>query len=163
MKLLSDYDVLVAFYSAFARGDVEGMRLRYADDVVFSDPMFPHLHGQDVWAMWKMLVTQMVNLRVTINELEMRDGFGHASWQADYTYSRTHRRVSHRVCSRLAFEDGNIIRHADSFDLRRWIGMALGPTGQLFGWLGPMQDCVRLTAAAALQDYMMKGGGQDEP
>jgi hypothetical protein len=52
------------------------------------------------------------------------------------------------------FQDGKIVRHVDNFDLWKWSRMALGFSGTVGGWLGPVQTKIRETANRALTKYI---------
>ena len=44
---------ITAFYEAFSKGGVEEMLSSYHDDIVFEDPAFGQLKGEEAKAMWK--------------------------------------------------------------------------------------------------------------
>jgi ketosteroid isomerase-like protein len=146
------------FYEAFDAHDAERMVGCYADDVAFSDPVFPRLRGDQARAMWRMLCERGKDLRVAVSRVEADDAHGSADWEADYTFSATGRRVHNRIVARFEFRGGRIVRHADDFDLWRWSGMALGLKGRLLGWLPPVQASVRRQAGASLEAFMKKRG-----
>ena len=52
------------FYDAFAARDAATMGACYHDEIVFSDPAFPHLVGAEARGMWAMLVARGKDLRV---------------------------------------------------------------------------------------------------
>jgi ketosteroid isomerase-like protein len=142
------------FYAAFGRRDAEGMIACYAPDVVFSDPVFPALRGDEARAMWRMLCARGKDLRVEASGIEADDASGKAHWEAWYTFSGTGQKVHNVIDATFSFEGGKIARHTDAFDLRRWAGMALGWKGKLLGWLPPMQGAVRKKADAGLRAFM---------
>jgi len=146
------------FYEAFNRHDAEAMARAYADDVVFSDPVFTELHGEEARSMWRMLCERGKDLRLTASDIQADDTTGRAHWEAHYTFSATGQRVHNIIEARFVFRDGKIVRHTDSFDLRRWAGMALGWKGKLLGWLPPLQNAVRKQADKGLRIYMKKRG-----
>jgi ketosteroid isomerase-like protein len=146
------------FYAALDAHQGERMAACYADDVAFSDPVFPLLRGDQARAMWRMLCERGRDLRVTARRIEADDATGSAAWDADYTFSATGRVVHNRIEARFVFRDGLIVTHTDDFDLWRWAGMALGLKGRLLGWLPPVQDAVRRQAAAALEAWMVRRG-----
>jgi len=47
--------IIEKFYSAFQQLDYRGMQNCYSDDIVFSDPVFLLLRGNEAKAMWEML------------------------------------------------------------------------------------------------------------
>lgn len=146
-------ELITRFYSAFQRLDHAAMKACYHADATFSDPVFRDLRGPQVGAMWHMLCTAAKNFSLTFGDVEAEDARGSANWEARYSYSKTGRNVVNRIHADFEFRDGLIFRHRDSFDLHRWMGMALGPVGTLLGWLPPMQAKVRTAAAAGLAKF----------
>jgi ketosteroid isomerase-like protein len=148
--------VLRDFYDAFGRLDAEGMVVHYADDVEFSDPVFQTLHGDEAKGMWRMLCSRAKGLKVVASAIEGDDTSGKAHWDADYPFSATGRMVHNRIDASFTFRDGKIVRHADTFDLWKWSGMALGLPGKLLGWSPPMQNKIRKGAKEGLAAFMKK-------
>ena len=144
------------FYSCFNTRDGEGMAACYAPDAEFSDPVFPGLKGAEVGAMWRMLCARAADLQVVVSNVSADDAAGGAHWDADYTFSKTGRKVHNRIDARFEFRNGRIVRHVDSFDLWRWTRMALGAKGVLVGWLPPVQAAIRAEARKGLDAFMRK-------
>lgn len=148
--------MIEGFYAAFAARDAEGMVACYADDVVFSDPVFPNLRGDEARGMWRMLCARAKDLRVESSGIDADDTTGRAHWEAYYTFSATGEQVHNIIDARFEIRGGKITRHVDTFDLRRWAGMALGWKGKLFGWAPPLQNAVRKQADKGLRAYLAK-------
>ena len=148
--------VLRDFYDAFGRRDAEAMVVHYADDVEFSDPVFPALRGDEARGMWRMLCARAKDLKVVASAIDADDNTGKAHWDADYLFSATGRMVKNRIDASFTFRDGKIVRHTDQFDLWKWSGMALGVPGKLLGWSPPLQNKIRRTAADGLAAYLKK-------
>ena len=144
------------FYDAFGRGDAEAMVAHYADDVEFSDPVFPMLRGDEARGMWRMLTSRAKDLKVVASAIDADATSGQAHWDADYTFSATGRLVKNRIDASFIFRDGKIVRHIDRFDLWKWSGMALGLPGKLMGWSPPIQNKIRRGAAEGLAAFMKK-------
>jgi ketosteroid isomerase-like protein len=141
------------FYTCFQRRDAAGMGSCYGDGVVFSDPVFTHLEGEDARAMWRMLCARANDLTVRFDNVVADDRQGRAHWEAEYTYSATGRRVHNIIEASFEFAGGRIVTHTDQFDLWRWMRMALGAKGTLLGWLGPVQATVRKMAGRSLDKF----------
>lgn len=146
------------FYESFQRHDAEGMVACYHPDVTFSDPVFTDLRGGRARAMWRMLVERGKDLELEFSGVEANDTEGRAHWEARYTFSGTKRPVHNIIDATFRFEGGKIVHHQDRFDLWRWMRMALGPAGALFGWLPPMQNAVRKKGAKGLDDFIASRG-----
>ena len=143
------------FYEAFSQRDAAAMSACYHPDVHFTDPVFPDLKGFEAAAMWHMLCEQGKDLRIEHSQVDADDGSGTAHWDAFYTFGGKHK-VENRIDAAFTFQDGRIIRHVDTFDLRRWSGMALGLPGKLFGWAPMLHDQVRKQANVGLRRYIKK-------
>jgi ketosteroid isomerase-like protein len=144
------------FYTAFQARDAEGMRSVYADDNVFSDPVFGELHGPQVGAMWAMLCGRSKDLSLNFTGVQADDERGRARWDARYTFTQTGRKVHNIIHAHFEFRDGRIVRHRDSFSFWRWARQALGPAGLLLGWTPVIRARVRLKACDSLTTYMQK-------
>lgn len=146
------------FYAAFARRDAEAMARCYHDEVFFSDPAFPKLHGEEARDMWRMLVARAPDLEIVLEEASADAEGGRARWTARYTFSKTGRRVENRIAAMFAFRDGRIVRHYDSFGFWRWAAQALGPLGRFLGWSLLVKWLVRREAARGLERFREKRG-----
>jgi len=130
---MSNKELIDKFYSAFQNIDSETMGSCYHPDVVFTDPAFGTLNGDRAKAMWKMLCISGKDLKVIYNNVSSDDNTGSAHWEADYTFSKTGRKVHNEIDAQFKFKDGLIIEHTDDFNLRKWAGQALGFKGKLLG------------------------------
>jgi ketosteroid isomerase-like protein len=144
------------FYDAFTRRDAEGMAACYADDIAFSDTVFPMLRGTEAGDMWRMLLARATDLDVKLDRATGDDGGGSAQWTARYTFSRTGLPVVNVIQASFAFRDGRIVRHIDSFPFWRWAAQALGPVGKYLGWFPPVKAKVRREAAKGLAQFRAK-------
>ena len=146
--------LVTRFYEALQRRDAEAMAACYTPDARFSDPVFQDLSGGEVGDMWRMLLLgARDDFRFTFRDVQANDYSGSAHWEADYTFSRTGRKVHNAATARFVFRDGKIERHSDDFDYRAWLAQALGPVGKLFGGMRQVQDKVRKDAARRLKEY----------
>jgi ketosteroid isomerase-like protein len=139
------------FYDAFAARDAAAMNACYAPDVVFEDPAFGELHGEQVRAMWKLLCARAEDLQIAASGIEADERRGRAHWDAIYTFSQTGRRVHNKIDARFEFRDGLIAVHRDRFDFWAWSRQALGVPGLLLGWTPFLRHKVRAQARAGLR------------
>jgi ketosteroid isomerase-like protein len=149
-------ELIETFYAAFQRRDAEAMVACYAPDVWFSDPVFHDLRGPRAGAMWRMLTARASSLEVTFRDVRANDHVGSAHWEARYVFSATGRSVHNVIDARFELRDGKITRHADTFDLWRWAGMALGAKGKLLGWAPPIKNAIHKTAMRGLEAFEAK-------
>ena len=151
----SNAEVISRFYTAFQQLDAAGMNACYSEDIVFSDPAFGLLHGEEVRAMWEMLCKNARDFSLTFSEIQaIDDEYSTCRWTATYTFSQSGNKVVNHIKAFMRFRDGKIIEHSDAFRFSKWAGQALGWKGQLFGWLGWMQRAVQRKAKRKLEEFM---------
>lgn len=149
-------ELIHTFYTAFQRKDGAAMAACYDSEATFSDPVFVGLKGAQVGSMWQMLCERGKDLTLAFNNVQANDETGSAHWEADYSFSRSGRKVHNVIEAAFVFRNGKILKHTDSFDLWRWAGMALGLQGQLLGWAPPVQAAIRKNAMDGLESYMQR-------
>jgi hypothetical protein len=146
------------FYSAFQVYDAEGMCACYQPDVIFSDPVFGRLAGPRAVAMWEMLCSRATDLKIRFEVFQADDTSGRAHWEAWYSFGPKRRPVHNVVEAAFVFRAGLISQHMDTFDLRRWARMALGPIGLLLGWTPLLRSKIRQDALRGLRRYQQSTG-----
>jgi ketosteroid isomerase-like protein len=142
------------FYRAFADRDADGMAACYTADIVFEDPAFGELHGDEARGMWRMLCARAKDLQLTHSDVVADEARGHAHWEAIYTFSQTGRRVHNKIDADFVFRDGLIAEHRDRFDFWAWSRQALGLPGMLLGWTPFLRGKVRTQAKAGLRKFL---------
>ena len=147
--------VIERFYSAFQQLDYKAMNDCYHEDVIFSDPVFLILKGDEVRSMWEMLCKNAKNFSLTFSDIEQLDEeYATCKWVASYTFSKTGNKVTNNIKAFMRLKDGKIIEHSDAFRLSTWIGQALGWKGVWFGWTGFMKRAVQKNARKNLERFM---------
>lgn len=121
------------FYTAFAKKDWQTMQSCYHQDVIFEDPAFGQLKGDDARKMWKMLCEQGKDLELSYKNVSYSDTTGSVNWEAKYTFSKTGRKVHNIIGASFELNNGLITKHIDQFNLHKWAGQALGLSGKLLG------------------------------
>lgn len=155
----SNEDIINRFYSAFQKLDYQTMNDCYGEDIVFSDPVFMVLNGDEVRSMWEMLCKNAKDFSLTYSNVQMLDEeYATCNWVATYTFSKTGKKVVNRIKAYMKFYEGKIIEHSDAFRLSTWIGQALGWKGVLFGWTGFMKRAVQKNARKNLMKFIEKKG-----
>jgi ketosteroid isomerase-like protein len=143
------------FYTAFQQRDFQTMNDCYTEDIVFSDPVFMLLRGDEVRSMWEMLCKNAKDFSLTFSDIVSEDDeYYTCKWVATYTFSKTGRKVVNNVKAFMRLRDGKIAEHSDAFRLSTWISQALGWKGVMFGWMGWMKRKVQLSARKSLSQYM---------
>lgn len=154
---MDNLKVIHNFYNAFAKGKSDEMVSYYHPDVIFEDPVFGVLKGEEAKAMWKMLLNRSKgNLRVTFSDVKVVRNSGEAKWEAVYPFGPDKRMVHNKIQAEFEFKDGKIIRHTDKFDLWKWSRMALGIKGTLLGWSPLVQNKIKSQSKALLTKFLEK-------
>jgi ketosteroid isomerase-like protein len=150
----SNVSVIDNFYNAFARLDADAMARCYHPEIVFSDPVFGTLKGDQAAKMWRMLIERSGGkLAIRHFNVDADERNGSADWVANYTFSATGRKVENRIHARFGFSDGLIIRHDDRFNFWKWSRQAFGLSGLLLGWTSFMKKKVAVQARLSLSRY----------
>ena len=151
----SNAELITRFYTAFQQKDYNGMNACYSDDIVFSDPAFGLLRGEEAKFMWEMLCKNAKDFSLTFSDIELLDEeYATCKWTATYTFSQTGRKVVNRIKAFMKLKDGKIIEHSDAFPLSKWAAQALGWKGQLFGWMGWMKRAIQKKARKNLVAFI---------
>ena len=66
-------DVIRRFYTAFQQLDHKTMNACYNDEIVFSDPVFLLLKGEEVKSMWEMLCTSARDFSLSFSNIQLLD------------------------------------------------------------------------------------------
>jgi ketosteroid isomerase-like protein len=149
---MTNKQLIEKFYSSFAAGDAEGMVSCYTDDIVFKDPAFGELKGDDAKNMWRMLL-KTPGIKITTHNITADDITGSADWIAEYTFSLTGKAVINKVHADFIFSNGKIVKHTDYFSFWRWATQAFGIKGLLLGWMPFMKNKVKAQALARLRKF----------
>jgi ketosteroid isomerase-like protein len=155
-------EVITKFYTAFQQKDYITMNSCYSDDIVFSDPAFGLLQGEEVKCMWEMLCKNAKDFSLQFSNIQLLDEeYATCNWTATYTFSKTGRKVVNNIKAFMKLKDGKIIEHSDGFKLSKWAAQALGLPGILFGWTNFMNSKIRKNASASLTKFMLKRVGEN--
>lgn len=148
-------ELINKFYSSFQKLDHAGMNSCYSDDIVFFDPVFGLLHGNEARAMWEMLCTNAKDFSLTYSNItHLDEEYSTCNWIATYTFSKTGRKVINNIKAHMRFADGKIIEHSDAFSLHKWSAQALGFSGWLLGWNSFFQRKIKNGAKRNLLRFM---------
>ena len=150
-------EVISQFYAAFQKLDYKTMNDCYSEEIVFNDPVFGVLRGDEAKYMWEMLCKNARDSSLTFSNIQLLDEeYATCNWVATYTFSKTGNKVVNKIKAFMKLKDGKIIEHSDAFRLSTWIGQALGWKGNLFGWMGWMKRKVQKGARKNLIAFIEK-------
>ena len=143
------------FYTAFQQKDYRTMNSCYSNDIVFYDPAFELLRGDEAKAMWEMLCKNAKDFSLTYgNIIKLDDEYYTCDWVGTYTFSKTGRKVINNVKANMRFANGEIVEHSDAFSLHKWSSQALGFMGKLFGWNSFFQRKIKNQAKRNLLKFI---------
>ncbi|MET6990216.1 nuclear transport factor 2 family protein [Sediminicola arcticus] len=146
------------FYKAFNSLEAENMVSLYHEAIIFEDPAFGVLKGEQVKNMWRMLCASQKGkeFKVKVSKIEISDEITTATWEAFYVFSKTGREIHNTIKAEFRFKDGKIISHKDSFDLYQWSIQALGFKGYVFGWTTFFKKKLQKQTNKLLSNYASK-------
>lgn len=150
----SNLQLIQAFYTAFQQKDYKIMQSCYAENAVFSDPVFASLKANEVRAMWEMFCKNGKDLSISINEIKQNAEQVKASWTATYLFTATNKSVTNTITATFDFENGLISKHIDHFDFYKWARQAFGFKGLLLGWTAYFKKLVQKQALKSLYKFM---------
>jgi hypothetical protein len=137
------------YWDALDRADGEAMAACYAHDATFRDEVF-ELVGDDIGAMWRMLLRPGADVVVTTHALQETPTGASGAWEAVYRFPSTGRRVHNRIESSFTVAGDAIVAQRDRFPFWKWSRMALGPVGWLLGWTPMLRRQVQARARSQL-------------
>lgn len=151
-------EIIEKFYTAFTAQDPEAMVACYHKDIHFEDPAFGVLKGKRAGMMWRMLCGSQKGkeFKVTFSDITYNEEKGTAHWEAHYAFSATGRKVHNKIDAAFEFKDGKIIKHIDSFSLRKWAAQALGFKGALLGGTSFFKNKLQAQTKKALDVFIAK-------
>lgn len=151
----SNAALITRFYTAFQNRDYQTMNSCYSEDIVFNDPAFGLLRGDEVRAMWEMLCKNAKDFSLSFSNINLLDDeYATCDWTAAYTFSASGRKVVNNIRAYMLIRDGKIIEHSDAFKLSKWAAQALGFKGALLGWTGFMKRKIQKSARGNLKRFM---------
>ena len=105
--------------------------------------------------MWEMLCRNAKDFSLRFSDIQLLDEeYATCRWVAEYTFSKTGRRVTNNIKAHMRIEEGKITEHTDQFEFWKWSRQALGITGALLGWTNFLQNKVRRNARRGLEKFM---------
>lgn len=148
--------IIIDFYQAFSNKDSQNMTKYYSNDIIFEDPAFGELIGLEASKMWEMLCHNAKDLKIECGNIKENNDTVTCTWKAHYTFSKTGRKVVNRINAHFTFKDDLIIKHQDSFDLKKWAHQALGFKAYLFAGSNFFKNKLQSTTKSQLKKYIEK-------
>ena len=154
---MKNSEVVESFYKAFQNQDSEAMASFYSKDIIFKDPVFGELRGNDVKDMWRFLIERSNgNIDITFSILNEENNIVNVHWEAKYHFSKTKRFVHNKVNAIIEVQDGKIVKHIDHFNFYRWSRMAFGSIAYFIGFTTFFQKKINLGILNLFKKYQLK-------
>ncbi len=153
--MTTNTQLIEKFYTGFQQLDATVMNSCYSEDIVFFDPVFGLLKGEEARSMWQMLCKNALRFSLTYdNIVPLDEEYCTCDWQATYIFSATGKLVVNKVKANMRFADGKIIEHSDAFSVHKWSKQAFGLMGTLIGWNSLFQNKIKNKAKRNLLQFM---------
>ena len=95
---MTNKQTIEKFYTAFQQLDYRTMQQCYSDDIIFSDPVFMILKGEEARSMWEMLCRNARDFSLSYSDIELIDEeYATCKWTASYTFSKTGNKVVNNI------------------------------------------------------------------
>lgn len=151
---MTNIEIIGLFFSAFKDLNYRDMNALYREDIIYSDPLFGMLEGEQVRIKWEMVCRDVSGFELTVIQTEEIDHeYATCKWKATWRSSRSKRRIRFEARSFMRFADQQIIEHSDGFSLTKWIAQAYGVKGEFFGWTNYMKRRVQKEYQRRLEDF----------
>ena len=155
----SNKQLIETFYTGFQQLNADKMNSCYSNDIVFFDPIFGLLRGQEVTCMWEMLCKNAINFSLSYgNIVELDEEYSTCDWVATYTLSANGKTIINKIKANMRFENGKIAEHSDAFSVHNWSKQAFGLVGVLFGWNSLFQNKIKNKAKKNLLEFIKAKG-----
>lgn len=146
--------IVEIFFKAFSEADYRQMSDCYADDIIYSDPVFGLMQGDDVRKMWQMICKGARNLSVQYSGIEELDEmYVTCLYKVSYYFELTQKHICYSAKAFMKIEEGKITEHSDGYRLSSFISNAYGIKGKLLSWSGYMKKSVQNRYRTLLQNF----------
>jgi len=151
-------NIVTKFYTAFKNLDAETMVSFYHDEVIFEDPAFGVLKGNEAKAMWRMLIGSQKGKRfdVTFSNIQQNGKIVTAQWEAKYEFGNSKRKIHNKIKATFLVENEKIVKHIDHFSLHAWAKQAVGLQGWVIGGTNLFKRNLNQQTRKMLNKYIEK-------
>lgn len=146
-------EIIANFYTALNERDATKMVEHYHNDIIFEDPVFGKLEGDEAHKMWHWLCHNGKDLKVTYSDIIINQDIGTARWEARYTYGKRKRPILNKISAEFMFKEGKIIKHKDNFDLKTWATQAIGWKGKVIGGTSYFKKKLQYRSRKLIQNF----------
>jgi len=151
---MKNSQIIKKYYKAFEKGDSKKMNSFYSNDIEFEDPSIGKIEGDEARYWWQFLCDNSVDLSIDIEKIQADDEKGIALWTNNYTFEETGNHISLEIVSKFYFEDGEIVKHQDEYDVKSFVKQAFGSAAGLVGGSFLVKKTVRSQSKKLLKKYI---------
>ncbi len=149
----SNYQLLLTFFTAFAKKDLDAMLDCYHKNVVYDDVSFGKQQQEKAKAVWRFLIKNVGEKAViTFSNIQTSATSGQANGTITYYFGK--RKITNEITATFHFQDGKIIYHKDEYNLWKWSQQAFGFVGYLIGWSLAFRWLIRWQMQRSLQAFI---------
>lgn len=123
------------FFRDIKRGSSEKVVAAYLPDAVLDNPVIGHVAGDDIRHLWTTFLHRTREHRLEFTLTSVVGTKVLVDWTTQHEFFETGRPIALSGTSELTFADGHIKLHRDTFDWRKWLRQALGPSGLILSYL----------------------------
>jgi hypothetical protein len=146
--------VLHRYQQAFSQGSIESIKRCYASDVIYFDPLYGYLHGDQVGYMWASKFAEFATYTISTGELaDQGDGYYNMKYDIAYT-SRSQMSIKMAVQCFFKIDDERIVEQSEAFSVHELLRQERGLIGHLMGWNRMMQQSRKNKARRMLLNFM---------
>lgn len=151
---MTNIEIIDLFFTAFGNLNDRDLNALYSDTIIYSDPLFGLLQGQQVKDKWEMVCKNMTEFRLTVIKKEEIDHeYATCEWKAEYISVDSGGPIVFSSKSFMRFAEGKIIEHSEGFSLTKWVAQVYGIKGRFFGWLNFMKRKAQAECQERLEQY----------
>lgn len=158
--------IVEEFFNAFSVGQVDKMLKLLDENIIYNDPIFGVLNGEEVRDMWMFKCNYLKDFSLTINAIdELDEEYATCNWTAKFFRNQTGHYLTMNIKSYLKIDNGKITEQSDAYKLSDWLAKVYGLKGRLFGWTGVMKKNEQIKYRGLLEKYvkasqLFKSGGK---
>jgi hypothetical protein len=113
--------VLSRYQHAFSEGSVESIKRCYAADVIYFDPLYGYLHGDQVGYMWASKFDEFATFTISTGEVaDQGDGYYKMKYDIAYT-SRSQMSIKMAVQCFFKIDDERMMQQSRKNKARRML------------------------------------------
>lgn len=146
--------VLLDYSNSFEKRNIKAMTACYTSDVIYFDPLFGYLDGEQVTAMWQLRLSDLDQFAIALEKIaDEGDGYYKMKYSISYR-KKDNRPVSMNVQVFFKLDQNRIVEQSEAFSVHALLKQERGMIGHLMGWNRMMQQARKNKARKELLKYL---------